>query len=137
MNIKACLSSNSDNWKTPINIFNAFMNKGYIDTFKYLSDENELNNNYKNSKLFINPPFSIMEVVITWVINQYFNNNDIALLIPARTDTRYFHRLLKIIDNAIIYFIKGRLRYNESNPAPFPTILIILKHGETGGTIRQ
>ena len=135
MNIKACLSSNSDNWRTPENIYKEFMNKGYIDTFKFLSEEDELLNNYRNNKLFVNPPFSIMENVITWVINQYFNNNDIALLIPARTDTRYFHSLIKIIDNAIIYFIKGRLRYNDTNPAPFPTILIILKHGERGGVL--
>ena len=51
MNYKACFSSKTDNWKTPENIYKDFMNKGYIDTFKFLSENNELLNNYRNNKL--------------------------------------------------------------------------------------
>lgn len=42
---------------------------------------------------------------------------------PARTDTKYFHELLKLKPK--IYFIKGRLHFNDSKEsAPFPTILL-------------
>ena len=50
------------------------------------------------------------------------------LLIPARTDTVYFHKLLEFKPE--IVFIKGRLRFNDSKlSAPFPSILVILERG--------
>lgn len=46
------------------------------------------------------------------------------MLIPARTDTRAFHDF--IWHKAEIRFIKGRLRFgNASNPAPFPSMVVI------------
>lgn len=52
----------------------------------------------------------------------------IVLLIPARTDTSYFHDY--IYGKAEIRFIRGRLRFtdedgNASDPAPFPSMLVI------------
>lgn len=48
-------------------------------------------------------------------------------LIPARTDTRWFHDLvLPRADE--IRFIKGRLRFGGAkNPAPFPTMVVIFR----------
>ena len=97
------------------------MQEGYIDCFKYKSDKNELENIYYDKKLFVNPPFSKMTEITEWVIKNS-KENIIALLIPSRTDTEYFHKLLKL--NPTIYFIKGRLHYNDSKSAPFPTILM-------------
>lgn len=123
MKIDACLSHNHDNWRTPKVIYDKFMSWNYIDCFKFKSQEDELENNYKNKRLFINPPFSKMKKITEWVIKQINNKNLIALLIPARTDTDYFHKLIKY--HPTIFFIKGRLHYNESGAAPFPTILLI------------
>lgn len=52
----------------------------------------------------------------------------IVLLIPARTDTAYFHDY--IYGKAEIRFIRGRLRFtdeegNAADPAPFPSMLVI------------
>ena len=121
MKITACLSHNSDDWKTPTEIYNKFMKAGYIDCFKYQSEEDETKNEYKNQKLFINPPFSKMKQITPWIIKQA-RKNIVALLIPARTDTNYFHELIKL--HPTIYFIKGRLHYNDSNCAPFPILLV-------------
>lgn len=121
-NIKACLTATTDDWKTPTKIYRKFIEKGYIDCFKYKSKENELEKNYYDQKLFINPPFSKMKEITEWIIEQS-KNNIIALLIPSRTDTKYFHKLLKLKPQ--IHFIKGRLHYNDSKSAPFPTILLI------------
>ena len=104
------------------------MKENYIDTFKFMSEEDEFNNNYYDNKLFVNPPFSKMKDVMKWIITQYNNNNLLALLIPVRTDTNYFKELYDET-NLYIYFIKGRLKYNDSNPAPFPTMLIFIKRG--------
>ena len=53
------------------------------------------------------------------------DNTTVVLLIPARTDTKYFH---EYIYNKVkeIRFIKGRLKFgNQSNSAPFPSMLVI------------
>ena len=52
----------------------------------------------------------------------------IVLLIPARTDTSYFHDY--IYGKAEIRFIRGRLRFtdedgNSANSAPFPSMVVI------------
>ena len=52
----------------------------------------------------------------------------IVLLIPARTDTSYFHDF--IYHQAEIRFIRGRLRFTDETgaprgPAPFPSMLVI------------
>ena len=49
------------------------------------------------------------------------------LLIPARTDTTYFHDY--IYGKAEIRFVRGRLRFtddegNASDPAPFPSMVV-------------
>ena len=125
-NIEACLTHKSDDWQTPKELYDPLMKMGYRDTFKYQSEENELENNYYNEKLFINPPFSKMKQVTEWIKQQYINNNEIILLIPARTDTKYFHELLLLQPN--IYMFKGRMHYNESKSAPFPTIALIFNN---------
>lgn len=46
------------------------------------------------------------------------------MLIPARTDTRWFHDY--IYGKAEIRFIKGRLRFNDGKQgAPFPSMIVI------------
>jgi site-specific DNA-methyltransferase (adenine-specific) len=47
------------------------------------------------------------------------------MLIPARTDTKYFHEY--IYNKAKeIRFIKGRLKFGDSkNPAPFPSMVVV------------
>ena len=47
-------------------------------------------------------------------------------LLPARTDTRWFHDY--IYKQYEIRFIKGRLKFGDSkNPAPFPSMIVIFK----------
>lgn len=49
------------------------------------------------------------------------------MLIPARTDTKYFHD--HIYHKAEIRFIKGRLKFGDSkNSAPFPSMLVIYEN---------
>ena len=52
----------------------------------------------------------------------------VVLLIPARTDTTYFHDY--IYGKAEIRFIRGRLRFTDEEgnayaPAPFPSMVVI------------
>ena len=112
--IKVFYSKKTDDWKTPEKLYKVLMEKGYLDPCPYQSKEDGLKKDYPvGSKLFINPPFSKMSDWIKYGIEQYrVNHCEVCFLIPARTDTKYFHELLEY--NPIIYFIKGRLHYNES-----------------------
>jgi len=50
------------------------------------------------------------------------------MLLPARTDTKWFHSFIYHI--AEIRFIKGRLKFgNSKNAAPFPSMIVIFKRG--------
>lgn len=51
-----------------------------------------------------------------------------VMLLPARTDTRWFHTY--IYGKAEIRFIKGRLRFgNATENAPFPSMIVIFRGG--------
>lgn len=50
----------------------------------------------------------------------------VVLLIPARTDTIYFHEY--IYNKAEIRFLKGRLKFGGSkNSAPFPSMVVVFR----------
>lgn len=50
----------------------------------------------------------------------------VVLLIPSRTDTKYFHDY--ILHRSEIRFIKGRLKFGDSaNGAPFPSMVVIFR----------
>jgi site-specific DNA-methyltransferase (adenine-specific) len=50
-----------------------------------------------------------------------------VFLIPARTDTRWFHEIV-LPYAAEIRFIKGRLKFSGAkNSAPFPSMIVVFK----------
>jgi hypothetical protein len=115
----------SDNWYTPDNIYSKYKQLGYYDPCPLYS--NDFDFKYINQPIFLNPPYSDMTKWIEWVIQNYrLYFQPTTILIPSRTDTKYFHQLLEL--NPDIEFIKGRLKFGGSNtPAPFPSLLIHLR----------
>lgn len=84
--------------------------------------------------VFCNPPYG--RVIGKWVEKAYKESlvikHPIVLLIPARTDTTYFHNF--IYWKAEIRFIRGRIRFTDENgnpaaSAPFPSLLAIYNRG--------
>ena len=50
----------------------------------------------------------------------------VVMLIPARTDTAYFHDY--IYKKHEVRFIRGRLHFNESKAAaPFPSMVVVMR----------
>lgn len=65
-----------------------------------------------------------------WVKKASESNATTVLLIPARTDTKWFHEY--IYNKAEIRFIKGRLKFgNSKNSAPFPSMIIVFNNTST------
>lgn len=53
-------------------------------------------------------------------------NTALVMLIPARTDTRYFHDFIQ--HRSEIRFVKGRLKFgNSKQAAPFPSMVVIFR----------
>jgi site-specific DNA-methyltransferase (adenine-specific) len=123
MKIKACLTNKSDLWKTPKKIYDHFTKKlKFFDpcpsnpTFNGLKIEWEKNN-------FVNPPYSQIKKWIDKAIEEKIKGHYSVLLLPARTDTQWFKKLLD--KGAKIYLLEGRLHLNDSKSAPFPSMIAI------------
>ena len=116
----------SDCWGTPKNIRDKY--EGYFDPCPYPRAKwDGLEIDWK-SQNFVNPPYSDLKNWCKKCKEEYEKGNEVILLIPARTDTKYFHEY--VLPYAEITFIKGRLKYidldNTSKKpvsAPFPSII--------------
>lgn len=81
--------------------------------------------------IFVNPPYG--REIGDWVkksYEEYLKGATVVMLIPARTDTKYFHDY--IYGKAEIRFLKGRLKFINCNnpseklsPAPFPSMIVV------------
>jgi site-specific DNA-methyltransferase (adenine-specific) len=135
---KVMYSSKKQDWETPQDLFNK-LDKEFNFTLDpcandknhkckkyYTIKDNGLKQSWKGETVFCNPPYG--REIKKWVKKCYeeSKNNDtkIVMLIPARTDTKYFHDY--IYHKAKLRFIKGRLKFsNSKNSAPFPSMLVI------------
>ena len=93
----------------------------------FTPDQDGLKQNWGGCRVFCNPPYSR---IAEWTEKCYRegckDNTLVVLLIPARTDTKYFHNFIK--GRAEIRFIKGRLKFGDStNSAPFPSMVVIFR----------
>lgn len=133
-------TSNTDNWATPIKLFEE-LNSIYNFTLdpcsshenhkcsKYFTiEENGLNQCWDNEIVFMNPPYG--KEIPLWIKKaSEIKNGIVVALLPARTDTKYFHEYIYMKENVEIKFIKGRLKFGDSkNSAPFPSMIVIFKN---------
>ena len=128
-NLKGCFLHDTDDWQTPKEIYDYFINKGFIDPCPYQCKVDNLKNDLGGVNLFINPPYSDIKSWVDYAIEHLnkHKENTVVFLIPSRTDTKYFQKLMNEKLDMGIYFFKGRLHFNESkNSAPFPSCLIKL-----------
>ena len=147
---KALLSSKNMCWCTPQDFFDK-LNEEFSFTLDaaatdktakcplYFTPETDgLKSSWKvagGGTVFCNPPYG--REIGKWVQKAYEEaqaGTPIVLLIPARTDTSYFHDF--IYHKAEIRFIKGRLKFGGcKDAAPFPSMVVIFgkekEHEET------
>lgn len=134
---KTLFSSNSDEWETPRDLYDK-LNERFRFTLDpcstienhlcdkyYTKKDNGLEKSWKGERVFVNPPYSSIKQWAEKCYNEYkTNGTTVVMLIPSRTDTKYFHEY--IYHKAEIEFIKGRLHFsNAKNAAPFPSMIVI------------
>ena len=50
------------------------------------------------------------------------------MLIPARTDTKWFHEYIWMQDNVSVAFLPGRIKFEGAkNSAPFPSMIVTFR----------
>lgn len=137
MNKDLMFSSKTNEWATPQEFFdklNAEFNftldpcatKENAKCEKFYTQEDDgLKQSWDNETVFCNPPYG--RGIKYWVKKaSEATGGAVVMLIPARTDTTYFHNY--ILGKAEIRFIRGRLKFGGSlNSAPFPSMVVIFK----------
>lgn len=137
---KGLFSSNSDNWETPQVLFDR-LNAHYHFTVDVCAT-------YENAKVekFFTPEMDGLKQdwqgvcwcnhpygreIGKWVEKAIYSMKHgatIVMLLPARTDTKWFHQYLYNKPGVHIIFLEGRLKFGKAqNSAPFPSMLAILR----------
>lgn len=79
---------------------------------------------WAGKRVFCNPPYG---PGITAFLQRAHEAEIAVFLVPARTDTRWFHELV-VTKAKEIRFIKGRLKFGDSkNSAPFPSMIVVFR----------
>ena len=139
---KVMFSSKSNEWTTPQDLYD-ILDAEYGFTLdpcathesakcgKYFTKEDDgLAQDWTNHTVFMNPPYG--REIKHWLKKAWEasrkGDTTVVCLIPARTDTKYWHRYCMRAHK--ITFIKGRLKFGEqTSGAPFPSAIVVFKLG--------
>ena len=137
---EAMFTSKTNEWATPQAFFDE-LDKEFNFTLdpcatpqnakcaRYFTKEIDgLSQSWRGEIVFCNPPYG--RDLSKWVAKAYTETLSgatlVVMLIPARTDTSYFHDY--IYKKHEVRFIRGRLHFNESKcAAPFPSMVVVMR----------
>jgi hypothetical protein len=129
MNNTPLFSSASDRWARPRDLYAALEAEFHFDFDPCPLDGDgdalaPLFCEWRGKRVFCNPPYGRgigdwlrrgMEAVLA------------VFLLPARTDTRWFHEIV-LPQAKEIRFVKGRLKFGgATNSAPFPSMIVVFE----------
>lgn len=158
MNSALMFSKASDEWSTPQEFFDRLHLEFGFGVDAAASIENRKCVNYygpdhplalMNPKLtdalgmdwsaagvnhWCNPPYSLCREFVAKAADERLRGVLTVMLIPSRTDTRYFHEhLWNVAQHATrpgieLRFVKGRLKFGgQANCAPFPSMVVVFR----------
>lgn len=119
----AAMTSNKDDWETPQYLFD-YLDRKYHFTLDpcsthenakcakhYTVAEDGLSQSWEGETVFCNPPYG--RDMYAWVRKCAIEacHAKVVMLIPSRTDTRYFHDFIYMKPNVRYEFIRGRLKF--------------------------
>lgn len=135
-NTQGLMSSCRMDWKTPKALYQA------LDAY-FCFDFDPCPPNPKFDGLsiewgecnFVNPPYGTE--IKHWIRKSFEEarkGKTVVLLIPSRTDTKYWHDYVMKSDE--IWLVRGRLKFDDgNNSAPFPSAIIVFNG--TGNRFNQ
>lgn len=135
----AIFSQATDEWATPQWLFDK-LNEEFHFTLDVCANEDNAKCKTFFSKvqdglqqqwdgvIWCNPPYG--RQIKQWVkkaSEAAASGNTVVMLIPARTDTEWFHEY--VYGKAEIRFIRGRVKFGDSkNSAPFPSMVCVFRN---------
>lgn len=137
MKTEVLFSSKTDQWETPQDFFDALNEEFHFETDTCATAENAKCKRYFTPEMdglkqewtgvcWCNPPYG--RKIGQWVKKASESRATVVMLIPARTDTAWFHDY--IYGKAEIRFVRGRLRFGGSKiNAPFPSVVAVFRGG--------
>ena len=133
-------SSKHTEWETPQDFFDE-QNKwfsfdldvcalpGNAKCDKFFSPEDNGLEQEWTGTCWMNPPYG--RGIASWIEKAANCGCTVVCLLPARTDTAWFHDHIlaaKLDGRATIKFIRGRLKFGGAkNSAPFPSMLVVFR----------
>lgn len=129
-------SSNTPEYETPNELYNALDSEfGFtVDVcaqshnakcpYYFTPSDDGLKQDWSKHICWMNPPYG--QEIVKWVKKAYLESlrgSLVVALLPARTDTRWWHEFVMEADE--IRLIKGRVRFVGYGPAPFPSCIVI------------
>ena len=135
MNTDVMFSSKTDLWATPQDLFDK-----YDAIYHFETDVCALPGNAKCKRFFTpemdglkqewtgvcwcNPPYG--RQIGKWVEKACKSFATVVMLLPARTDTKWFHDWC--LPYGKIEFLRGRLKFGGcENSAPFPSMIVVFE----------
>lgn len=132
-------SSATDMWSTPQDLFDSLdkefgfsldacaTNENTKCAVYFTPEDNALVQKWHGFKtVWMNPPYG--RTIKDWVKKAYEESQlgcTVVCLVPARTDTRWFHDYCM---KGEIRYIRGRLKFGgHKNSAPFPSAIVIFR----------
>ena len=140
-------SSKSNDWATPQSFFDKLNNifgpftldaaaspVNYKVASHYTEADDALSQDWSENTVFLNPPYG--RNLKDWVKKAYEegqkDDTTVVMLIPARTDTKYWHDYVMKADE--IRFVRGRIKFgDETNSAPFPSAVVVFRQTSFNG----
>ena len=92
----------------------------------YTLEDDGLAQDWLNEIVFMNPPYG--RQIKHWIkkaFDESLKGAIVVCLVPARTDTQYWHDYCMKADE--VRFIKGRLKFSDKDAAPFPSAVVVFK----------
>ena len=153
---EALLSSKNMSWCTPPQFFNELDQEFHFDLDPAATEksakcarfftpaDNGLERDWGGCCVFCNPPYG--RAIQDWVRKGYEESQKpgttVVMLIPARTDTSYFHDNIFHGKADEVRFLRGRLKFtdedgNTKDAAPFPSAVIVWRSHDTAQSLRD
>jgi len=151
---KGMMSSNRDDWRTPIDLFRqldavfcfdldvAADNINHLCSDYYTADDSAFDHGWGEIArcAWCNPPYG--RGLYNWIAECDAQSHkadpcSVVALLPARTDTAVWrHHVWPTAD--AICFLYGRLKFDDGNgTAPFPSALVVFGRGISNAEINK
>lgn len=126
--------SGHDNWATPREVYAALDAEFHFndDPCPLYGSDNGGEGLLREwgTSVFMNPPYSNPTPWCEKAVMESRRGKLVVGLLRGDTSTRWFHDW--VLPYAELRFIKGRLRFNDTKPAPFPSIIAIWRPDKDG-----